>query len=251
MIIDKNTIIRNRDIQKDRDNELARKDQFTENIDATHNSQLSNNVDDLATSLANNSDNYSTGMTNNATTYNAEAANTNEEYNSTLTDINQRHNDDGQNDGAYVINAKNTYNSQALSNQVKTRADSRIIKGGIASDLLEPLKENGNFTGDNFNVVENGYCGLSIGIKTISKAEQDLVYNTFNRYGYRMKKGYVVNTENLSLFKKFTYWEAESCFAKIDGNRKATEFMNDIFKKGVTVWASPDVIYDFSDNERN
>lgn len=198
---------------------------------------------------------HSTAITNNAATYDTSLSNNSTIYDTTATNV-QRTRDAGETDAHHskavsLANADNGYNLTLDTLDNERIITTREQESGIHSAQLEALSTQGDFTGDNFNIVDNGYCGISVQIHTIGKAEARQVAETFNRYGYRCAPGCVVsNLTRYTLFDHFTYWEAKETYGVIDGNETAAEFMRTIFNKGVTVWTSPQVIYDYSRNER-
>lgn len=198
---------------------------------------------------------HSTALANNAATYNTSISNNETIFETTATNV-QRTRDAGETDAHHskavsFANADNGYNLTLDTLDNERIITTREQETRIRSAQLEPFTTQGSFTGDNFNIVDNGYCGLSVQIHTIGKAEARQVAETFNRYGYRCAPGCVVsNITRYSLFDHFTYWEAKETYGVIDGNETAAEFMRTIFNKGVTVWTSPQVIYDYSHNER-
>lgn len=214
------------------------------NIDRTYSTDMSNNSDNYNTTAQNISRTYNTDMANNTDTFNTTKTNIQRMYDTEITNANHTR-------AVSEQNAQNTYDialKKLENNTISTRHNQ---ESEIKTTKLDPLEEYGEFSGDNFNFVENGYSGVSVKIFTVSKAQAARAAATFNRYGYRVGSGVVVeNLKRYSLFSSHTYWQASECYGVIDGNETAASFMRNIFNNGVTVWTDPTRIYNYSHNER-
>lgn len=190
------------------------------------------------------SNTYNTDIANNSDTYNTTASNINRIYDTEITNTNHTR-------AVAEQNTQNGYDIALVKLENNVISTTHNQDSEIKTNKLNPLQQYGEFSGDNFNFVENGYSGVSVKIFTISKAQVARAVLTFNRYGYRVGSGVVVNNlKRYSLFSSHTYWQANECYGVIDGNETAASFMRHIFNNGVTVWTNPENIYDYSHNER-
>ena len=96
----------------------------------------------------------------------------------------------------------------------------------------------------NAEMYSYGINGIQFRLCTQSESAIKQTVAQFARFGYNLNQIWNVKDTGLNLMETFTYWKASDIWIDI---RKAATFgienaLKNIFKNGVTVWKSPDLI---------
>lgn len=216
----------------------------------THNNNLcagkqaDNNYNTTTTNAANN---YNTDIGNNSRTYNTSVGNANRTYNTAVGNASRTCD-------TAISNAASTKNT-SYSNALRTD-DIAIINAkeilentqdGVMYSMLAASKRNPiqlTQVSGNAEMYSYGINGIQFRLRTQSESAIKQTVAQFARFGYNLNQIWNVKDTGLNLMETFTYWKASDIWIDI---RKAATFgienaLKNIFKNGVTVWKSPDLI---------
>lgn len=216
----------------------------------THNNNLcagkqaDNNYNTTTTNAANN---YNTDIGNNSRTYNTSVGNANRTYNTVVGNASRTCD-------TAISNAASTKNT-SYSNALRTD-DIAIINAkevlentqdGVMYSMLAASKRNPiqlTQASGNAEMYSYGINGIQFRLRTQSESAIKQTVAQFARFGYNLNQIWNVKDTGLNLMETFTYWKASDIWIDI---RKAATFgienaLKNIFKNGVTVWKSPDLI---------
>lgn len=206
--------------------------------------QADNNYNTTTTNAANN---YNTDIGNNSRTYNTSVGNANRTYNTVVGNASRTCD-------TAISNAASTKNT-SYSNALRTD-DIAIINAkevlentqdGVMYSMLAASKRNPiQLTQASGNAEMYSYCinGIQFRLRTQSESAIKQTVAQFARFGYNLNQIWNVKDTGLNLMETFTYWKVSDIWIDI---RKAATFgienaLKNIFKNGVTVWKSPDLI---------
>lgn len=206
--------------------------------------QRDNNYNTATTNAANN---YNTDTGNNSRTYNTSVGNANRTYNTVVGNASRTCD-------TAISNAASTKNT-SYSNALRTD-DIAIINAkeilentqdGVMYSMLAASKRNPiqlTQASGNAEMYSYGMNGIQFRLRTQSKSAIKQTVAQFARFGYNLNQIWNVKDTGLNLMETFTYWKASDIWIDI---RKAATFgienaLKNIFKNGVTVWKSPDLI---------
>ena len=216
----------------------------TENNNKCAAKQRDNNYNTTVTNAANN---YNTDIGNNARTYNTSVGNANRTYNTVVGNASRTCD-------TAISNAASTKNT-SYSNALRTD-DIAIINAkevlentqdGVMYSMLAASKRNPiqlTQASGNAEMYSYGINGIQFRLRTQSESAIKQTVAQFARFGYNLNQIWNVKDTGLNLMETFTYWKASDIWIDI---RKAATFgienaIKNIFKNGVTVWKSPDLI---------
>lgn len=206
--------------------------------------QRDNNYNTATTNAANN---YNTDTGNNSRTYNTSVGNANRTYNTVVGNASRTFD-------TAISNAASTKNT-SYSNALRTD-DIAIINAkeilentqdGVMYSMLAASKRNPiqlTQASGNAEMYSYGMNGIQFRLRTQSESAIKQTVAQFARFGYNLNQIWNVKDTGLNLMETFTYWKASDIWIDI---RKAATFgienaLKNIFKNGVTVWKSPDLI---------
>ena len=206
--------------------------------------QADNNYNTTTTNAANN---YNTDIGNNSRTYNTSVGNANRTYNTAVGNASRTCD-------TAISNAASTKNT-SYSNALRTD-DIAIINAkeilentqdGVMYSMLAASKRNPiqlTQASGNAEMYSYGINGIQFRLRTQSESAIKQTVAQFARFGYNLNQIWNVKDTGLNLMETFTYWKASDIWIDI---RKAATFgienaLKNIFKNGVTVWKSPDLI---------
>lgn len=113
--------------------------------------------------------------------------------------------------------------------------------------LIQPTT-SGQMGGETINIV-NGGLQISLRWKMIDQATIRAIGDIWLRFGYKIQS-FIQMPETFQVMTRFTYWKVMETYITAgnvpEGYKQA---IRGIFEKGVTVWAHPDIIGDFSENQ--
>lgn len=199
------------------------------------------------TATTNASNNYNTDTGNNSRTYNTSVGNANRTYNTVVGNASRTCD-------TAISNASNTKNT-SYGNALRTD-DIAIIN---AKEILENTQDSVMYSmlaaskrnpiqltqaSGNAEMYSYGINGIQFRLRTQSESAIKQTVAQFARFGYNLNQIWNVKDTGLNLMETFTYWKASDIWIDI---RKAATFgienaLKNIFKNGVTVWKSPDLI---------
>lgn len=206
--------------------------------------QRDNNYNTATTNAANN---YNTDTGNNSRTYNTSVGNANRTYNTVVGNASRTCD-------TAISNAASTKNT-SYSNALRTD-DIAIINAkeilentqdGVMYSMLAASKRNPiqlTQASGNAEMYSYGVNGIQFRLRTQSESAIKQTVAQFARFGYNLNQIWNVKDTGLNLMETFTYWKVSDIWIDI---RKAATFgienaLKNIFKNGVTVWKSPDLI---------
>lgn len=206
--------------------------------------QRDNNYNTATTNAANN---YNTDTGNNSRTYNTSVGNANRTYNTVVGNASRTCD-------TAISNAASTKNT-SYGNALRTD-DIAIINAkeilentqdGVMYSMLAASKRNPiqlTQASGNAEMYSYGINGIQFRLRTQSESAIKQTVAQFARFGYNLNQIWNVKDTGLNLMETFTYWKASDIWIDI---RKAATFgienaLKNIFKNGVTVWKSPDLI---------
>lgn len=206
--------------------------------------QADNNYNTTTTNAANN---YNTDIGNNSRTYNTSVGNANRTYNTVVGNASRTCD-------TAISNAASTKNT-SYSNALRTD-DIAIINAkevlentqdGVMYSMLAASKRNPiqlTQASGNAEMYSYGINGIQFRLRTQSESAIKQTVAQFARFGYNLNQIWNVKDTGLNLMETFTYWKASDIWIDI---RKAATFgienaLKNIFKNGVTIWKSPDLI---------
>lgn len=206
--------------------------------------QRDNNYNTATTNAANN---YNTDTGNNSRTYNTSVGNANRTYNTVVGNASRTCD-------TAISNADTTKNT-SYGNALRTD-DIAIINAkeilentqdGVMYSMLAASKRNPiqlTQASGNAEMYSYGINGIQFRLRTQSESAIKQTVAQFARFGYNLNQIWNVKDTGLNLMETFTYWKASDIWIDI---RKAATFgienaLKNIFKNGVTVWKSPDLI---------
>ena len=206
--------------------------------------QADNNYNTTTTNAANN---YNTDIGNNSRTYNTSVGNANRTYNTSVGNASRTCD-------TAISNAASTKNT-SYSNALRTD-DIAIINAkevlentqdGVMYSILAAAKRNPiqlTQASGNAEMYSYGINGIQFRLRTQSESAIKQTVAQFARFGYNLNQIWNIKDTGLNLMETFTYWKASDIWIDI---RKAATFgienaLKNIFKNGVTVWKSPDLI---------
>lgn len=199
------------------------------------------------TATTNASNNYNTDTGNNSRTYNTSVGNANRTYNTAVGNASRTCD-------TAISNASSTKNT-SYGNALRTD-DIAIINAkeilentqdGVMYSMLAASKRNPiqlTQASGNAEMYSYGINGIQFRLRTQSESAIKQTVAQFARFGYNLNQIWNVKDTGLNLMETFTYWKASDIWIDI---RKAATFgienaLKNIFKNGVTVWKSPDLI---------
>lgn len=140
-------------------------------------------------------------------------------------------------------NAGIDYNTALAVNKGDYKQAVAAINANVQDAQLTPPSTVGQMGGNGFNW-SNGLVGVCITYKTITGAAKSAVSDYFRRYGYAVKRFIELGTvADMLCMTKFAYWRVlESNITCAGANETEREAMRGIMEKGVTLWASPELI---------
>lgn len=206
--------------------------------------QRDNNYNTATTNAANN---YNTEVGNNSRTYNTSVVNANRTYNTATGNANRTCD-------TAISNAditKNTSYGNALRTDDIAIINAKEIlentQDGVMYSMLAASKRNPiqlTQASGNAEMYSYGINGIQFRLRTQSESAIKQTVAQFARFGYNLNQIWNVKDTGLNLMETFTYWKASDIWIDI---RKAATFgienaIKNIFKNGVTVWKSPDLI---------
>ena len=206
--------------------------------------QRDNNYNTATTNAANN---YNTDTGNNSRTYNTSVGNANRTYNTVVGNASRTCD-------TAISNADSTKNT-SYGNALRTD-DIAIINAkeilentqdGVMYSMLAASKRNPiqlTQASGNAEMYSYGFNGVQFRLRTQSESAIKQTVAQFARFGYNLNQIWNVKDTGLNLMETFTYWKVSDIWIDI---RKAATFgienaLKNIFKNGVTVWKSPDLI---------
>lgn len=206
--------------------------------------QRDNNYNTATTNAANN---YNTDTGNNSRTYNTSVGNANRTYNTVVGNASRTCD-------TAISNADSTKNT-SYGNALRTD-DIGIINAkeilentqdGVMYSMLAASKRNPiqlTQASGNAEMYSYGFNGIQFRLRTQSESAIKQTVAQFARFGYNLNQIWNVKDTGLNLMETFTYWKVSDIWIDI---RKAATFgienaLKNIFKNGVTVWKSPDLI---------
>lgn len=135
------------------------------------------------------------------------------------------------------------YNTAMAINQGDYKNAVAGINASVQDAQLTPPSTVGQMGGNGFNWA-NGYVGVCVTFKCITGAAKEAVSDYFRRYGYAVKRFITLGTvADMLCMTKFAYWRVlESNITCAGANETEREAMRGIMEKGVTLWASPELI---------
>lgn len=206
--------------------------------------QADNNYNTTTTNAANN---YNTDIGNNSRTYNTSVGNANRTYNTVVGNASRTCDT--------AISNADTTKKTSYANALRTD-DIAIINAkeilentqdGVMYSMLAASKRNPiqlTQASGNAEMYSYGINGIQFRLRTQSESAIKQTVAQFARFGYNLNQIWNVKDTGLNLMETFTYWKASDIWIDI---RKAATFgienaLKNIFKNGVTVWKSPDLI---------
>lgn len=216
----------------------------TENNNKCAAKQRDNNYNTTVTNAANN---YNTDIGNNARTYNTSVGNANRTYNTMYGNASRTCDTAISNADA----TKNTSYGNALRTDDIAIINAKEIlentQDGVMYSMLAASKRNPiqlTQASGNAEMYSYGINGIQFRLRTQSESAIKQTVAQFARFGYNLNQIWNVKDTGLNLMETFTYWKASDIWIDI---RKAATFgienaLKNIFKNGVTVWKSPDLI---------
>lgn len=135
------------------------------------------------------------------------------------------------------------YNTAMAINQGDYKNAVAGINASVQDAQLTPPSTVGQMGGNGFNWA-NGYVGVCVTFKCITGAAKEALSDYFRRYGYAVKRFITLGTvADMLCMTKFAYWRVlESNITCAGANETEREAMRGIMEKGVTLWASPELI---------
>lgn len=135
------------------------------------------------------------------------------------------------------------YNTAIAINQGDYKNAVAGINASVQDAQLTPPSTVGQMGGNGFNWA-NGYVGVCVTFKCITGAAKEAISDYFRRYGYAVKRFITLGTvADMLCMTKFAYWRVlESNITCAGANETEREAMRGIMEKGVTLWASPELI---------
>lgn len=135
------------------------------------------------------------------------------------------------------------YNTAMAINRGDYKNAVAAINASVQDAQLTPPSTVGQMGGNGFNWA-NGYVGVCVTFKCITGAAKEAVSDYFRRYGYAVKRFITLGTvADMLCMTKFAYWRVlESNITCAGANETEREAMRGIMEKGVTLWASPELI---------
>lgn len=206
--------------------------------------QRDNNYNTATTNAANN---YNTDTGNNSRTYNTSVGNANRTYNTVVGNASRTCDTAISN----AASTKNTSYSNALRTDDIAIINAKEIlentQAGVMYSMLAASKRNPiqlTQASGNAEMYSYGINGIQFRLRTQSESAIKQTVAQFARFGYNLNQIWNVKDTGLNLMETFTYWKASDIWIDI---RKAATFgienaLKNIFKNGVTVWKSPDLI---------
>lgn len=206
--------------------------------------QADNNYNTTTTNAANN---YNTDIGNNSRTYNTSVGNANRTYNTVVGNASRTCDTAISNADA----TKNTSYGNALRTDDIAIINAKEIlentQDGVMYSMLAASKRNPiqlTQASGNAEMYSYGINGIQFRLRTQSESAIKQTVAQFARFGYNLNQIWNVKDTGLNLMETFTYWKASDIWIDI---RKAATFgienaLKNIFKNGVTVWKSPDLI---------
>ena len=139
-----------------------------------------------------------------------------------------------------AINDRNTalaVSSGDYENQIAA------INATVQDAALTPPSTVGQAGGNGFNR-SNGLVGMMVTIKTVAGSAKRAIADYWRRYGYSVRRYMNLgNVYHMLCMSKFAYWKVlESNITCASANETERETMRGIMEKGVTLWASPELI---------
>jgi hypothetical protein len=206
--------------------------------------QADNNYNTTTTNAANN---YNTDIGNNSRTYNTSVGNANRTYNTVVGNASRTCDT--------AISNADTTKKTSYANALRTD-DIAIINAkevlentqdGVMYSMLAASKRNPiqlTQASGNAEMYSYGINGIQFRLRTQSESAIKQTVAQFARFGYNLNQIWNVKDTGLNLMETFTYWKVSDIWIDI---RKAATFgienaLKNIFKNGVTVWKSPDLI---------
>lgn len=216
----------------------------TENNNKCAAKQRDNNYNTTVTNAANN---YNTDIGNNARTYNTSVGNANRTYNTMYGNASRTCDTAISNADA----TKNTSYGNALRTDdiaiINAKEVLENTQDGVMYSMLAASKRNPiqlTQASGNAEMYSYGINGIQFRLRTQSESAIKQTVAQFARFGYNLNQIWNVKDTGLNLMETFTYWKVSDIWIDI---RKAATFgienaLKNIFKNGVTVWKSPDLI---------
>lgn len=206
--------------------------------------QADNNYNTTTTNAANN---YNTDIGNNSRTYNTSVGNANRTYNTVVGNASRTCD-------TAISNAdttkKTSYDNALRTDDIAIINAKEILENtqdGVMYSMLAASKRNPiqlTQASGNAEMYSYGINGIQFRLRTQSESAIKQTVAQFARFGYNLNQIWNVKDTGLNLMETFTYWKASDIWIDI---RKAATFgienaLKNIFKNGVTVWKSPDLI---------
>lgn len=206
--------------------------------------QRDNNYNTATTNAANN---YNTDTGNNTRTYNTSVGNANRTYNTVVGNASRTCDTAISN----AASTKNTsYNNALRTDNIAIINAKEILENtqdSVMYSMLAASKRNSiqlTQASGNAEMYSYGMNGIQFRLRTQSESAIKQTVAQFARFGYNLNQIWNVKDTGLNLMETFTYWKASDIWIDI---RKAATFgienaLKNIFKNGVTVWKSPNLI---------
>ena len=206
--------------------------------------QADNNYNTTTTNAANN---YNTDIGNNSRTYNTSVGNANRTYNTVVGNASRTCD-------TAISNAdttkKTSYGNALRTDDIAIINAKEILENtqdGVMYSMLAASKRNPiqlTQSSGNAELYSYGINGIQFRLRTQSESAIKQTVAQFARFGYNLNQIWNVKDTGLNLMETFTYWKVSDIWIDI---RKAATFgienaLKNIFKNGVTVWKSPDLI---------
>lgn len=146
-------------------------------------------------------------------------------------------------------NARRAWDTATANAQASLPLVATAEAAAYAAATMAPNVHIGTQSGDGM-ALEARRTGFALQVRTPNADATAQLGDFFLRYGYAAQRYY--DMSRLSLFSKFTYWQAPDIRFTQRANSFVMQKMKDIFRAGVTVWAKIDDIGTFCiyDNEK-
>ena len=139
--------------------------------------------------------------------------------------------------------AQNDYNTALATAMGDYQNEIAGINATVQDMALTPPSTLGQAGGNGFNW-SNGLVGMMVTIKTVAGSAKRAIADYWRRYGYSVRRYMNLgNVYQMLCMSKFAYWKVlESNITCASANETEREAMRGIMEKGVTLWASPELI---------
>lgn len=130
-------------------------------------------------------------------------------------------------------NAQDTYNIGTFNAQNALPIQAERAKAGYDAAAMQ-ADSSVTAVGGNGFIFETRRDGFTVQVRTPNRDSVAQLGDFFLRWGYAANRVY--DMSRLSLFSKFTYWQASDVYIRPTANAHILGKVKDIFRAGVTVW---------------